>query len=200
MATNTFAPTGLVYSRHFLGVAPAAIAWPYAIKKGYATAIGKGDIVQTGTSTNQGYITLATTGTQTNLGVFQSCDKYFDSTAQQIMHGLGGSWPTNANPAADVVGFVYSDPFFVYRIQYQGGPFAQSWVGQNVTYNSNGAPDATGMSTAYASGIATTNTFALKVLGVVGVNGGPADPTATNPWLEVMFNFGNTELAATTGI
>lgn len=200
MATNLLAPTGLVWTRSLAG-ATTASANKFKILKTYSTAIAMGDLVQTGTSGNQGYVTLATTGTTTNLGVFLGVLPYYDTGFQGTGHGLLGSWPASGvAPSADVDCLVIDDPFAVYRIQYSGGPYLTSWRGTNASYASNGAPNFAGISTAYATGQATTSTLALRIIGVSGITGGPRDPANTNPWLEVTLNFANTELASGTGI
>lgn len=202
MATNLLAPTGLVYSRNALGAAPTFQANRFRIKSSYDTAIGVGDLVKTGTSTNQGYVVLATTSETQVLGVFVGVEPYYDSTAQQTMHGLNGSWPTSANPSADVWALVINDPFAVFRVQVSAGTWAESWRGQNINFTSgsNGAPNSSGISTLSVDSttIATTNTLPLRIIGPVGVTGGPQDPANTNPWIEVRLNIA--EALNATGI
>ena len=202
MATNLLAPTGLIYSRNALGAAPTFQANRFRIKSGYGTAIGVGDLVKTGTSTNQGYVVLATTSETQVLGVFVGVEPYYDSTAQQTMHGLNGSWPTSANPSADVWALVINDPFAVFRVQVSAGTWAESWRGQNINFTSgsNGAPNSSGISTLSVDSttIATTNTLPFRIIGPVGVTGGPQDPANTNPWIEVRLNIA--EALNATGI
>jgi hypothetical protein len=203
VATNTLAPMGLVPSRHILGISPSFQANKYKIKAGYATKIGIGDVVVTGTGGNQGYVTLAPDAAQGCLGVFAGVLPYFDNTLQGNSFGTNGAWPgSNANAASDVDCLVYDDPFLVFRVQVNGGPWAITWRGDNATWTTttNGAPNNAGISTLslLASSIATTNTLPLRIQELVGVTGGPADPANTNPWVEVRLNL--SEHLASTGI
>jgi hypothetical protein len=76
--------------------------------------------------------------------LFAGVQPYFDATAQQMLHGgpLNGAYPTTANPLADIPCWVTADIMVVFCIQVQGGPFAQSWIGNNANFvsNSNGVP------------------------------------------------------------
>lgn len=204
MATNLLAPTGLVFSRNFISGANTYQANRFKIKAGYATAIGLGDLVKTGTSTYQGYIVPATTLETQVLGVFAGIEPYYDSTAQQTMHGLNGSWPTTANPSADVWALVISDPFAVFRAQLVNATtgWVEAWRGQNINFASgtNGAPNAAGISTLsldYGT-LNTTATLPFRIIGPVGVTGGPQDPANVNPWIEVRLNIA--EALNATGI
>jgi hypothetical protein len=192
MATNLLAPSGLSFSRNVISGANTYQGNQFTIKAGYATAIGKGDIVKIGTGGSQGYVVLGAFDDANILGVFSDVLPYYDSSAQQYMHGLNGSWPTTANPAADVGCLVYSDPFSEFIVQVSGGPFVQSWIGNNINFltGTNGAPNAAGNSTLVLDGssVATTATFPFRITGLAGVTGGPNDPANTNPWITVRFN------------
>ena len=205
MATNLLAPTGLVVSRNTINGSATFQANKYKIKQGYTTAIGIGDLVKTGTGANQGYIVPASTSDTSILGVFASVLPYYDQTAMQTMHGLNGSWPTTANPNADVDCLVYDDPFMVFRAQINSAGtllFTQSLRGQNIQFlnATNGAPNSAGISTLALDGntIGTTSTYPFRIREVVGVTGGPADPANINPWIEVRLN--TSELLNQTGI
>lgn len=204
MAINTLAGLGLLYSRHRRGISPSFQGNKYKIKKGYATAIGIGDVVQTD-GANLGYIKLAAdSATPTVLGIFAGVLPYFDSSAQQTMNGLNGSWPTTANPSTDVDCLIIDDPDAVLRVQVSGGPWAQSWRGQNMNWvaGTNGAPTAAGISTLVLNGatVGTTAGFPFRVQELVGVTGGPQDPANTNPWIEVCINFAVSEQQQALGI
>lgn len=197
MAVNVLQPFGAKWVRNWQGAAPTAQTQIYTIKKGYATAIGFGDLVSIGTAGSQGYVVLGVFNTPPFLGVFMGVAPYFDSTFQQTAHGgLMGSWPTTANPAGDVPCYVCTDPMAAFQMQVSGGPFSQSWVGNNINILTGtlGVPGATGMSTMVLDGasVATTATFPFRVLGLAGVPGGPQDPANTNPIIEVAFNFAAT--------
>jgi hypothetical protein len=204
LATNTLAGLGLLYSRLRYGASPTYQANKYKIKKGYATAIGIGDVVQTD-GANLGYIKLAADGAAPIvLGIFAGVLPYFDLSAQQTMNGLNGSWPTTANPSGDVDCLVIDDPAALFRVQVSGGPWAQSWRGQNMNWvaGTNGAPNASGISTLVLNGatVAVTAGFPFRVQELVGVTGGPQDPANTNPWIEVAINFGVSEEQVGLGV
>lgn len=193
MAVNLLQPFGLAWSRNKLAAAPTYQTQVFSIKKGYGSAIGFGDLVQVGTSGNQGYVTICGNNPTTILGVFAGVLPYFDLTFQQTVHGgLMGSYQTSANPSADIPCAIITDPFAVYRVQVTGGPFAVTWPGNNVNFlaNSNGVPGTNGLSTLSVDGttVNTTNTLPFRIEGVVGVSGGPQDPANTNPIIEVSLN------------
>lgn len=205
MAVNVLQPFGAAWSRQWQGMAPTAQTEVRFIKKGYATAIGFGDLVTIGTGGNQGYVTLAAFNTPPYLGVFMGVLPYFDLTFQQNAHGgLMGSWPTTANPSADVPCAICTDPAAAFRMQVSGGPFVQAWVGNNINILTGtlGVPGANGLSTMVLDGAspATTSTFPFTVLGVAGTSGGPQDPANTNPIVEVRFNFGALSAQVALGI
>lgn len=202
MATNLLAPNGLSFAQNSLSGANTYQANLFYIKSGYATAIGKGDLVKTGTGGSQGYVIPSLLADTAALGVFVSTLPYYDATAQGIMHGLNGAWPTNANPVADVQCLVVNDPFAEFIAQVSGGPWAANWRGQNINFltGTNGAPNATGMSTLAldSTTIATTATLPFRIIGLAGVTGGPNDPANINPWIRVRLN--TSEALAATGI
>ena len=203
-STNLFAPTGLIWSRNLIGAAPNAQTNRFKIKQGYGTSIAIGDLVKTGTGGNQGYIVPAVTGDTNVLGVFAGVEPYYDATAQQTMHGLNGSYTASANPNGDIYCSVINDPFAVFRVQVSSAAavYAESWRGQNINFltGTNSAPNAAGVSTLAAdySTLATTSTLPFRIIGPVGVTGGPQDPANYNPWIEVKIN--NSEVLAGTGI
>lgn len=202
MATNLLAPFGLSFDSNRGASSPTYQGNQYSIKQGYATAIGRGDLVKTGTGGNQGYIVIATNVDTVALGVFAAVLPYYDSTIQGIGHGLNGAWPTNANPNADVPCLVYDDPMGEYIAQVSGGPWVASWRGQNINFlaGSNGAPNGSGQSVLAldATTIGTSNTLPFRIVGLAGVTGGPNDPANTNPWIRVKLN--TSETIASTGI
>lgn len=193
MATNVYTPNGLVWSRNAESAATSGAIITRKIKKGYATAIGFGDLVKTGSGGNQGYIVLSTFNDTSGLGVFQGVNApYYDLSTQASAHGLNGSWPTTANPSGDVTCNIFAFKQDAFRVYAQGGPWVESYAGQNVNWlaGSNGAPNAAGISTLGIdlTTVGTSNTLPFRILGVVGVSGGPQDPANTNPLIEVSFN------------
>lgn len=192
--TNLFQPNGLSVSgaRSRAGGAATYQNNLCTIKAGYASSIGRGDLVNKGTGNLAGYAVLSLLADTGVWGVFTTVYPYYDNTAQQTMHGLIGSYPSSANPAADIQACLVDDPFVTFMAQVSGGPWAQNWAGQNINFltGTNGVPNATGQSTLAldANTIATTNTLPFQIVGVLGTVGGPQDPTAINPWIEVRLN------------
>jgi hypothetical protein len=192
--TNLFQPNGLTVSgaRSRAGGAGTYQNNLCTIKAGYGSNIGRGDLVGRGTLTNAGYAVLSLLADTSAWGVFTTVYPYYDLTAQQTMHGLIGSYTTAANPSTDIQASLVDDPFVTFIAQVSGGPWSQTWTGNNINFlaGTNGAPNTTGQSTLAldASTIANTNTLPFQILGVVGTVGGPQDPTFTNPWIEVRLN------------
>lgn len=206
MATNNPAFQGLLFSRNRRNASPTYQGNKYTIKQGYATKIAIGDVVASD-SVNKGYVILAPDNrvAQGVLGVFGGVLGYFDNTAQQQAYGLNGAWPgANANASGDVTCLVYDDPDDVFRAQVLGGPWLQSWRGNNIDWvgGTNGAPAASGISTLQLNGasVANTATLPFRIQELVGVSGGPQDPANTNPWVEVCINFGMSEFQAGLGV
>lgn len=206
MATNTAAPSGLIFSRNIISNSPTFQASIYAIKKGYASAIGIGDLVITLTGASQGYVGISTGVEIAQLGVFAGItslpaaasvggatgDGYYDQNFQQYVYGLNGSYVTTANPVTDIGARVIDDPFAVFRVQMIGGSWTQSLRGQNIgfTAGTNGVPNAAGqsvLSVDFAS-VNTTSVLPFRIVGLSGVSGGPQAPANVNPWIEVRLN------------
>ena len=206
MATNVLAPNGLVFSRNKLGAAPTYQANEYRIKNGYASKLGMGDLVKTGTSSNQGYVVISALSDTSGLGIFAGVLPYYDTTLQQTGHGLNGAYVATVSPPAgvDVPCLVISDPFAVFRAQVSGGTWAASWRGQNINFltGTNGVPNAAGISVLALdfTTLGTSNTLPFRIENVVGVTGGPQDPANTNPLIEVSLNPAWVEMLQGTGI
>jgi len=213
VATLTLAPQGLLWSRNLLPAAPNYSANTYFIEKGYAVAIGFGDLVITGTSsTHYGSVQIyAESGTHA-LGVFVGCLPYFDTTLQQVVNK---QWYAGTETPADVVQcLVIDDPFAVFAIQVGAGttynPMTRLQRGGNIDVAQNGSPNtSTGVSTAYADAASfnyTTATLPLRVLGLSqrafpGWN--PANSTTfssppNNGYIDVRLN--TSEILTATGI
>lgn len=206
MASNTLTPMGLIQSRNLIGGAPTYQNNAYSIKNGYASNIGVGDLVKTGTGSNQGYVTLSALGDTSGLGVFVTVYPYYDTVFMQTAHGLNGSYSSSAAPVSgtNIPCAVISDPFAVFRVQVSGGPWVDTWRGQNINWltATNGARNAAGVSTLALDGttVNTSNTLPFRIIGLAGVPGGPQDPANTNPWIEVTLNPGWIEALQGTGI
>src|SRR5579859_1439248 len=118
MATNLLAPFGLIYSRNLLGAAPPYQMFNGKIKNGYGSKIGVGDVVQTGTGGNQGYVIIGAANPSNILGVFRGVLPYYDTNLQGTAHGLNASYITAAAPptGVDIDCAVIVDPLAVYRV------------------------------------------------------------------------------------
>ncbi len=213
MATLTLAPFGLRWTRSLLPSAPNYAPSKYFIEKSYASKIGFGDLVITGTGTTHfGAVQIYTASGTHSLGVFAGCLPYFDTTLQQ---SINKQWYAGTEVPADVVEcWVIDDPFAVFTIQVGAGttynPMTRLQRGGNIDLAQNGLPNtSTGMSTAYADASTyndTTATLPLRVLGLsqmafAGYN--PANPTtfsspSTNDYIDVRLN--TSEMMTATGI
>lgn len=200
MASNLLQPTGFQLNRNFTGAAPTYQGNLFYIKQGYGSSIGKGDPVKFGTGANQGRIVLAGPADTNILGFFNAVLPYYDATLQATSHGLNGSYQSTANPNGDIQCLVYSDPFATFTAQVNGGPFLQTWQGQNINFLANTGPQISGVSTVALDGtsVANTSTLPFQIIGTVGIAGGPQDPTLTNPWLEVRMN--TAQILSPTGV
>ena len=194
MGTNTLAGTGLGLARSYSGGAGNYAGSQMLIKNGYASGLAVGDPVQL-LASPQGYVGIVSGTSPTNiLGVFGGVLPYYDTNLQATSHGLNGSYVTTAAPPAgtDIPCIVYTDPNVTFVAQVSGLVWLPSWTGQNITWlaSTYGAPNATGRSTLLldSASIATTNTLPLRIVGPIGVSGGPQDPANTNPWIEVKMN------------
>lgn len=219
MATNTAAPSGLVYSRNIFGGSPTFQTAINFIKNGYASNIGIGDLVITGTGANQGFVILSTGVESAQLGVFQGItsppqgafgqggavgDGVFDTNLQAINYGRNGAYVSTITPPATVnVGArVIVDPSAVFRVQMINGAWTESLRGQNINFTAgtNGVPNASGISVLSVdfNTVNTTNTLPFRIVGLAGVAGSAFDPSNTNPLIEVTLN--TPEQLASTGI
>ncbi len=212
MATLTLAGFGLRPAQNFLGAAPTYQANVYYIKKGYATAIGFGDLVETRTgSTAYGYVGIYTAGDSHSLGVFAGVMPYYDTVLQQYVNKPW--WAGTENAAGDVACWVVDDPFAVFTVQIGGtqsgvNPATNLLRGGNIDLALNGSPNtSTGISTAYADATTynnTTATLPLRVLGLSQMFQPGYDPTLnyatqpTNNYLQVRLN--TSENITATGI
>ena len=134
MGTNTLAGYGLQFASNRRVGSNTYQANQYTIKKAYGTSIGVGDVVQSGSGGNEGYVILAPDNAATVLGIF------------------------------------------VNVLPWKAG--------------TNGAPNASGISSLYLDGttIAETATLPFRIMGVTGISGGPQDPANTNPTILVCMN------------
>lgn len=213
MATLTLAPNGLQWVRHKLSTAQGfATNNNYYIRAGYTgSAIGFGDLVQTGTSTNAGYVIQYAAGNTNVLGVFAGVGPYFDTVLNAVVPGKN-YWAGTESPSGDVPVYIIDDPWAVFRIQVSGGPLMTASRGLNADVSGYGAPNSVGISTAALnySTVATTSTLPLRIVGWSTVAAGGSttyDPTTatsanqpTNNYAEVTLNPGACENLLGTGI
>lgn len=207
MASLTLAPQGLLVNRSNLGAAPNYNQAVRYIKKSYATAIGFGDLVSTGTGGNLGYTIVGVTGLSNALGVFQGCE-YYDTAQKQWI--FSPYWNGTATTAGDIRAYICMDPNIIYTIQVSGGPATQADVGKNLDIvNASGVNTTTGLSQ-MAADYTTINTT-TKILRIVAISNRffPGyDPAITNPdnlstfptnnYVDVTLNL--SEFANATGI
>lgn len=190
MASNTLAPNGLVFSRNKSTGANTYSASVFTIQNSYAYAIGLGDLV----SLSSGYVVKTAHGSSSGLGVFMGVLPYYDTNLQGTAHGLNGSYTASASPPSgvNISCLVITATDAIFRAQVNGGPFSQAWFGEGAdfTNNTNGAPNAAGISTLSIDGgsFTTLGTLPFQFHGLAGVSGGPQDPANTNPWIEVALN------------
>ena len=213
MSSLTYAPNGLTWVRNKFASAPNfATTNRYLIKQGYATPIAYGDLVTTGTSGNQGYITKYAEAGTAVLGVFMGLDGgYFDTGLNQWIYK--NYWAGTEAASGDVWAIVCDDPFAVFRGQVNGGPVTVAARGQNIDFGGGGAPNALGISTGYLdyATLATTSTLPLRIIGWSQFATGGAttyDPTTqstaaqqpTYGYIDVSMNPGACESLTGTGI
>ena len=191
MPTNTLAPNGLSASRNYLSGANTYQANQATIQRAYGSNIGMGDLV----NRSGGYVILGTTGAANELGVFNGVLPYYDTTFQSTNYGLNGAYQTTLLPPAgiDLQCTVYMDPWITFIAQVNGGPFVQSWVGQNINFTAgtNGVPNSSGRSVLSLDGstVATTTSLPFRIIQeVLPPTGGALGNT--NPWIEVTLNTG----------
>lgn len=216
MAVLTLSPFGLRPLRNLGAQAPTYQANIYYIKKGYGSAIGFGDLVETRSGSSvYGYVGIYTEGDTHSLGVFGGCLPYFDTTLQQT---INKQWYAGTeNPSGDIACWVYDDPTMVFTAQLGGtnasNPGNILDRGGNIDVAQNGVPNtATGVSTAYLDATSYNNTTATLPLRVVGISqmfqygydpvGSYNLPTQagqpTNNYLDVVLN--TSEYRTSTGI
>ena len=217
MATLTLAPFGLRPVR--LGPSAAAPTYQmslYYIKKGYSSAIGFGDLVQTlSASGSYGYMQIYTAGGPRALGVFGGCLPYFDTVLQQVVNK---QWYAGSeNPSGDIACMVYDDPSMVFTAQIGGtnasNPGNILDRGGNIDLAQNGSPNtSTGVSTAYLDATTynnTTSTLPLRIVGISQMFQLGYDPVSTfnlptsagqptNNYLDVVLN--TSEYRTSTGV
>ena len=110
MGTNTLAGYGLQFASNRRVGSNTYQANQYTIKKAYGTSIGVGDVVQSGSGGNEGYVILAPDNAATVLGIFVNVLPYYDNTLQYVGYGLNGSYSLNSNPSTDVNCVLIDDP------------------------------------------------------------------------------------------
>lgn len=195
MAVNTFAPNGFSFIRNNLSGAPTYQTTLAEIASNNANSFGKGDVVKL---LSTGYIDRALTSDTSIFGVIDWVE-YYDTIQQKKVRSLAWLAPSSAL-ANSVFASVITDTQAVFAVQSgNGGPFAQTNIGNNVNFAANAAPNTTtGLSTAYAdfNTSSTASTYPFRVLGI-GYNSylGPIgnlgyDNSLANNIIEVMANPG----------
>jgi hypothetical protein len=133
MATNVLQPQGLIYSRQKGAAGGSPTLTQFTTKKALAPPSREAILSPSARAATRAMSSRATTCRRPSSVLFAGVQPYFDATAQQVLHGspLNGAYPTAANPLADIPRWVTANIMVVFRTQVQGGPFAQSWFGNN---------------------------------------------------------------------
>lgn len=137
----------------------------YTISSGYGTALRPGDIVTVASGVIAKHTGTTTIPTGGVIGVFLGCS-YTDAT-------LGKTFRTNwtaSTVASDAVAIVADDPDLIFRAVYVSGTTvvsgqtAAASIGKNVALVQN--TTSTTDSDVAITGLATTNTLPMRVIGV----------------------------------
>lgn len=200
---NTNAPNGFKFVRNYYSGAPTYQTSVRQIAYNNANSFGKGDVVKQLTT---GVIDRALTNDTQVLGILDRIE-YYDTAQQKKIYTNAWTAPSTAL-SGSVLAYVIDDPQAVF--QAQGGPanIALTAVGANINFAGNAAPNAYGISVAYAdsSSIDTTNTLPFRIvnvpqnLGGVPLTGGPIgiDSASAYNIIEVVLN--STDAKQLTGI
>lgn len=149
---NNQAPFGFKFVRNFYSAAPTYQTSVYQIASNNSNSFGKGDVV---IGLNTGYINVAATSDTLFLGVIDRVE-YYDSVNQKKVFTNAWKAPSGVL-AGSAIAYVIDDPNAVFGAQAGGAtPITQAAVHANINFGGNGAPDASGISVAYAD-VATIN-------------------------------------------
>lgn len=134
---------------------------------GAGTAVGVGDLITSASGVAAAITTIPAPGTANGNTPFGVCVgvRFIDPTLKQPQ--FGQYLPANTTGYTGIFVRVADDPDLLFQIRYEG-TLTSAHVGRNVSWT-YGAPNATtGVSTSYATGIATTNTLPFRVIDIVG--------------------------------
>ncbi len=179
---NTQAPNGFNYVRRLDGAEPNDASNRFPILYTETSKMGYGDpVILTG-----GYLDIWASGSVH--GIFQGCT-YVDSTNG---YTLSKAWTTPSTAVSGTVyGIVCDDPMAVFNVQVGGSTttgvvFTQ--VNLNVSPAGMGAPNAAGISVAYAD-VTTVSTTLTLPFRIVGFGTSPLnDTTAAYDTIQVVMN------------
>ena len=181
--SNTSAPNGFQYFGRQEGGSPTVGYTIRKVKADNATAIGFGDPV---TQINTGYVTLSAADTLSIFGIFAGCS-YLNSSVGSTR--WSPNWP-GGTQGSDATCYIISDPQALFAVQSNNTAITFGDIGLNIN-PAIGTPATTAAggystSTVAQSTLATTNTLAFRVVGLlsqyipVGSVNGTDDTTAYN--------------------
>jgi len=178
---NTNAPFGFRQYRG-LGSAPTYEQSVRLISSANTNAIYFGDPVK---SLNTGYIDRGTASAAI-AGIFAGC-KYLSTSQKRTV--WSNYWP-GADASADVEAYIINDPNAQFVVQAGGTAVTFADIGNNIDFDLGTGNASTGISGAFATGVASTITLPFRVVGLVtqppGANG--TDPTSAYDQIIVSFN------------
>jgi hypothetical protein len=162
---NTQGPWGARPVRRIDGAPPTYGLIHALIAYNNGNTIARGDLVLQNSS---GVIDILTPGTTAPFGVFMGCE-YIDPTLQRKT--FQNAWRAVSGLAATAIvdAYIITDNDTIFEIQAGQSstvPIAQTDVGSNAQFAGQGAPNSAGLSVAYLSSVATTNTFPWRIVGL----------------------------------
>lgn len=104
-----------------------------------------------------------TLGANTPIGVCTGVS-YTDPVLKQPVHA--SFLPANSTGYTNIKALVVDDPDLIMQIRYEG-TLTYTSIGLNCTITYASGSTSTGVSKVYATGVATTNTLPLRIVGIV---------------------------------
>jgi hypothetical protein len=162
--SNTNAPNGFQYFGRQEGGSPTVGYTIRKVKLDNATAIGFGDPVS---QLNTGYVTLSVAGTLSIFGIFAGCE-YLNTAIGNVR--WSPNWP-GGTQGSDATAYIISDPDALFVVQSNNTAITFGDIGLNIN-PAIGTPATTAAggvstSTVAQSTLATTNTLAFRVVGLL---------------------------------
>jgi hypothetical protein len=181
--SNTNAPNGFQYFGRQEGGSPTVGYTIRKVKLDNATAIGFGDPVS---QLNTGYVSLSVAGTLSIFGIFAGCE-YLNTAIGNVR--WSPNWP-GGTQGSDATAYIISDPQALFVVQSDNTAITFGDIGLNINpvigTPATTAAGGVSTSTVAQSTLATTNTLAFRVVGLLsqyipaGSVNGTDDTTAYN--------------------